>query len=204
MPRRSRRRAPLRLARGNHLSPGSRRYAAIAMMVIVLIVGACEAVQTSPAPDASVSAQQTIVATVLQVTDGDTIKVEYEGRQDRVRLIGIDTPETHGRAGLRECFGQQASSHLAELLPTGTIVRLVTDVEPRDRYDRLLAYVYRQSDQLFVNMVQVRDGYAAAYAYPPNTAFVSEFSQAAGEAKRRDLGLWGACGGPDAPLPRST
>jgi micrococcal nuclease len=198
MPRRSASIATLRLPR----SPRSRL--AVLVTLVVLILAACESAQNTTADTTSIDAQQTISATVVDVTDGDTIKVSYQGREDRVRLIGIDTPETHGRAGLRECFGQQASDRLGELLPVGTAITLTTDVEPRDRYDRLLAYVYRDSDRLFVNLAQVRDGYAAAYAYPPNTTYVSDFSEAAGDAKRRDLGLWGECGGPDAPLPRAS
>ena len=134
------------------------------------------------------------------MTDGDTIRVRIQGVEERVRLIGIDTPETHGRGGLRECFGQEATRHMAELLPPGTPIRLVRDVEARDRYGRLLAYVYRERDDLFVNLALARDGYAAAYTFPPNVAHAEEFKDAAAEAREAGRGLWDACGGPDTAL----
>ena len=140
------------------------------------------------------------VATVVRVTDGDTIRVRIGGREEPVRLLGIDTPETHGRGGLRECFGKEATDHLTDLLPPGTTVRLVRDVEARDRYDRLLAYVYRERDGLFVNLALARDGYAAPLTYPPNVAHSNELVDAAGDARRAGRGLWRACGGPDTRI----
>src|SRR5688500_8799510 len=71
---------------------------------------------------------------VAKHVDGDTVRVRIAGSDESVRFIGIDTPETHGRNGLIECFGKQAAAHTAKLIPVGTVVRLVRDVEPRDRY----------------------------------------------------------------------
>ncbi len=137
---------------------------------------------------------------VAKHVDGDTIRVQIGGSEERVRLIGIDTPETHGRNGLVECFGKQASEHLATLLPVGTAVRLVRDVEPRDRYERLLAYVYRADDQLFVNLAMARDGYADVLTYPPNVAHSTDFVAAVADARRNERGLWQACGSADVPV----
>lgn len=139
-------------------------------------------------------------ATVTRVVDGDTIRADIGGLEEPVRLIGIDTPETHGRGGLRECFGEEASRHLATLIPPGTAVRLVRDVEARDRYGRLLAYVYRIDDGLFVNLALARDGYAAPLTFPPNVAHADQFVGAAAEARAAGRGLWDECGGPDTPL----
>jgi len=141
-------------------------------------------------------------ASVDEVVDGDTIRVRLPGRRDTesVRLIGIDTPETHGPGGLRECFGKEAAARLAELLPDGTEVRLVRDAEARDRYGRLLAYVYRRRDDLFVNLALAEDGYAAPLSIPPNIAHRDGFVDAAAEAREAGRGLWGRCGGPDEPL----
>lgn len=139
-------------------------------------------------------------AVVTHVTDGDTIRVRVVGAEEKVRLLGIDTPETHGPGGLRECFGEEASRHLARLIPEGTEVTLVRDVEARDRYGRLLAYVYRDRDDLFVNLSMVEDGYAAVLTYPPNVAHADAFVAAARDARAADAGLWGACGGPDVAL----
>ncbi|MGQ0521693.1 MAG: thermonuclease family protein [Actinomycetota bacterium] len=139
-------------------------------------------------------------AEVTRVVDGDTIRVRLDGTEERVRLIGIDTPETHGRGGLRECFGEEASRHLKELLPPGTAVRLVRDVEARDRYGRLLAYVYRHRDGLFVNLALARDGYAAVLTYPPNVAHAPEFVEAVRSARMAGRGLWQRCGSADVPI----
>lgn len=139
-------------------------------------------------------------ATVTRVIDGDTIRVRLRGVDEPVRLIGIDTPETHGRGGLRECFGEEATRRLRAILPAGTAVRLVRDVEARDRYDRLLAYVYRADDGLFVNLAMAEEGYATTLTYPPNVAHADDLVAAVAEARRRDLGLWRSCGGADVPL----
>ncbi|MGH9179679.1 MAG: thermonuclease family protein, partial [Acidimicrobiales bacterium] len=139
-------------------------------------------------------------AEVTRVVDGDTIRVRIAGAEERVRLIGIDTPETHGQGGLRECFGEEAASHLARLIPPGTGVRLVRDVEARDRYGRLLAYVYRRSDGLFVNLALVRDGFATTLTYPPNVAHADELAAAARSARNDQKGLWQRCGSADVPL----
>ena len=82
-------------------------------------------------------------------------------------------------------------------------MRLSRDVEPRDVYDRLLAYVQRQPDGLFVNAAQVVDGYAVARDYPPNTAYRADLEQAERAARAAGRGLWPACGGADTPLPGS-
>jgi micrococcal nuclease len=135
-------------------------------------------------------------ASVERVVDGDTIRVRLGGRDETVRLIGIDTPETVDPRSPVECFGEEASDHTKALLPEGTAVRLVADVEARDRYDRLLAYVYRD-DGTFVNLALVEDGYASVLTFPPNVAHVSELTAAAARARDAGRGLWGACGGPD-------
>ena len=139
-------------------------------------------------------------ATVVRVVDGDTVVVEVGGAEEPVRLIGIDTPESVARDRPNECFGAEASARLGSLLPVGTAVRLTRDVEPRDVYDRLLAYVQRTSDGLFVNAAQVADGFAEAKDYPPNTTYRGDFERAERAAREAGLGLWSACGGPDVAL----
>jgi micrococcal nuclease len=140
-------------------------------------------------------------ASVVRVVDGDTLVAKVSGAEERVRLIGIDTPETHGPGGLRECFGAEATEHLEGLLPRGTPITLVRDVDPRDRFGRLLAYVYRQHDDLFVNLAMARDGYAAVLTISPNVAHAEQFVAAAAEAREASKGLWSACGGPDTAIP---
>jgi micrococcal nuclease len=137
---------------------------------------------------------------VEKVVDGDTIEVEVGGRTEKVRLLGIDTPETKDPRKPVQCFGAEASAHTAELLPPGTEVRLEHDVERRDRYDRVLAYVYRASDGLFVNLALAREGYADLLTYPPNVTHTAELGAAVAEARREQRGLWQACGGPGRPV----
>ena len=166
------------------------------VVVVALVFGGGACRQTgAAAPSASAGA-----ATVTRVVDGDTIRVRIQGAEERVRLIGIDTPETHGPGGLRECFGTEASGRLEALLPEGTVVRLVRDVEARDRYDRLLAYVYRASDGLFVNLAMAKEGYATTLTYPPNVAHADEFVAAVRTARQSQRGLWQRCGSADVPL----
>lgn len=138
-------------------------------------------------------------AVVTFVVDGDTVVVSLGDDDVHVRLIGIDTPETVDPDTPAECYGAEASQHLSTLLPRGTPVRLVRDVEARDRYDRLLVYLYRSSDELFVNLAQVAEGYAEAMAYPPNTAHRGDFEQAERQARIARTGLWGVCGDADTP-----
>lgn len=139
-------------------------------------------------------------ATVVSVTDGDTIDVELAGEEESIRLLGIDTPETHHPTKPVECFGAEASAQTAALLPPGTEVRLVRDVEARDRYGRLLAYVYRADDGLFVNRALVTDGFATTLDIAPNDAHAAELARLVSEARAEGRGLWGACGGPDVPV----
>jgi micrococcal nuclease len=129
-------------------------------------------------------------ATVTDVVDGDTIRID--GRE-LVRLIGIDTPEAKGPYRDEECFGEEASRRTAALLPAGTEVRLVFDVDRRDRYDRLLAYVYRASDDRFVNATLVREGYATALTISPNVRYASRFRRIERAARDAERGLWGGC-----------
>ncbi len=138
-------------------------------------------------------------ATVVAVDDGDTIDVDIAGHQESVRLLGIDTPETHHPTKPVECYGAEASARTAELLPVGSRVRLVRDVEARDRYGRLLAYVYRATDDLFVNRSLITDGFADTLDIAPNGAHAAELARAVAAARAGGVGLWGACGGPDVP-----
>jgi micrococcal nuclease len=142
-------------------------------------------------------------ATVVRVIDGDTLAadIDGDGDEEHVRLIGIDTPESVAEDRPDECYGAEASERLRALLPPGTPVRLERDVEPRDQYDRLLAYAYRAADGLFVNETLVAEGFAEAKSYPPNTTLHQELLAAQSAARRAGLGFWAACGGPDTPLP---
>ncbi len=139
-------------------------------------------------------------ATVVRVVDGDTLVVRLGGGEERIRLIGIDTPESVKPNTPVQCFATEASARTKALLPIGTGVRLERDAELRDRYKRLLAYVYRQPDNLFVNLALAREGFALPYTFPPNVAHADDFVAAATEARQAVRGLWGRCRDPATPI----
>jgi micrococcal nuclease len=136
-------------------------------------------------------------ATVTGVVDGDTIDVEIGGRAERVRLIGIDTPETKKPDSPVECYGPEASAFTASLLPTGTEVLIERDIVGRDDYGRLLGYVHLVGPDgrttTFVNSEIVEQGYATPLTIEPNSTFAQDFAAAARRAERADLGMWAAC-----------
>ena len=136
-------------------------------------------------------------AVVLKVIDGDTIDVDISGNRIPVRLIGIDTPEKTGGYLPAECGGDAATLRTGELLPPGTHVLLQRDAELYDRYDRLLAYVYRAADGLFVNRYLVLDGYAGTMHFEPNTQHRSVLDAAQSDARAAGRGIWADCGGPN-------
>ena len=131
-------------------------------------------------------------AQVLRVVDGDTIRVRLDGHTERVRYIGVDTPESVKPGTPVQCFAKRAAAANAALV-AGRSVRLVGDVEQRDRYGRLLAYVYREPDGAFVNAQLVRDGYARTLTIAPNVAHARQFAQLARTARESGRGLWTAC-----------
>lgn len=129
---------------------------------------------------------------VTRVIDGDTI--EIEGGQ-RVRYIGIDTPETVDPRRPVGCFGKEASEENKRLIE-GKDILLVKDVSDTDKFGRLLRYVYinmEDNKTIFVNDHLVRQGYARASTYPPDVKFTDRFLQAEREARKDGRGLWQKC-----------
>ncbi len=158
------------------------------VLAAVLGVGACS---SADVVGGEVTGDARFTATVTRVIDGDTIVVRYDdAKTDKVRLIGVDTPETHKPGVAVQCFGPQAEQFTRSTL-TGKRVRLELDRDERDRYDRLLAYVYvdgkRFEDEL------LRGGYARHLAIRPNTRYAREFLALETSAKRDRKGLWNAC-----------
>lgn len=136
---------------------------------------------------------------VVRVVDGDTIEVDLNGVRESVRYIGIDTPETVHPQKPVECFGREASARNRALVEGKSVV-LVRDVTDRDKYGRLLRYVY--IDDLFVNEVLVREGYATVYTYPPDVREDVRLREAERVARREGVGLWGlVCGVSEAEVP---
>ena len=132
------------------------------------------------------------VGRVVKVVDGDTIHVQVGSAREKVRYIGVDTPETKDPRKPVQCFGEKASQ-FNERLVGDELVRLVGDVEERDRYGRLLAYVHRVRDGLFVNAELARLGYAQPLTIAPNVRFAERFAALAREARDAGRGLWSAC-----------
>jgi micrococcal nuclease len=173
-------------------------------VTVALLVGACtDGGRAREVTDALVPDTSTTVAAALPieanaivtyVVDGDTVDVDVDGRDERVRLIGIDTPETKRPDTPVECFGPEATDFVTTLLRVGTPVRLERDVVGRDDFGRLLAYVFRAEDGMFVNHEIVRRGYARPLTFPPNVVYSELFVDAARAAEADDLGLWAACG----------
>lgn len=138
--------------------------------------------------------------TVIAVVDGDTVVVRLGRERVPVRLLGIDTPETKDPRRPVQCFGREASDHTASLLPPGTVLRLEHDLETHDAYGRLLAYAWRASDGMFVNLELVSGGWADVLSIAPNTLHAEQFRLARDEARAAPRGLWLACGGPGRPV----
>ncbi|NCV74785.1 hypothetical protein EBW23_02425 [bacterium] len=141
----------------------------------------------------STTSKNEVLITILKVVDGDTVDIDINGRTERVRLIGVNTPETKHPTKPIECFGPEASAYMTELLPKGTTVRIERDVEARDRYGRMLLYLYRDSDNLFINLDLVSRGYGTPMSIEPNTFHRNDFVQAAALAEVSNVGLWKAC-----------
>ena len=168
----------------------SLRSAAAAVMIAAAVGSGCRAEQREVrlppvAPPSN--------ATTVAVIDGDTVLVRIGATLEKVRLIGIDTPETKRHDMPVQCFGPEAAAFTAQLLPPGTPLTLERDVVGRDDYARVLAYVYRTVDQVLVNRELVRQGFARLLTIPPNVAHVDDLVAAAHEAQAARRGLWGHC-----------
>lgn len=160
-------------------------YIAITVLLTAVIVRAF------PEKDPGSGMTSSDTLPVVEVFDGDTISVQRNGVIEKVRLIGIDTPETKDPRKPVQCFGQEASRYTHSLLD-GRRVSLEIDPSQgeRDRYDRLLAYV-RRDDGLFINQELVAQGYAHEYTYQGKPyKYQSEFQSAEASARDQGKGLW--------------
>ena len=157
------------------------------VLALALVVARVFAGREAAAPDGPRE-----VGRVVRVVDGDTIHVQLGGRREKVRYIGVDTPESVKPGTPVQCFAKRAGAFNRHLV-AGERVRLVLDAEHRDRYGRLLAYVYRVRDKRFVNAALVRRGYAVPLTIPPNVAHAEQFRKLASAARRAGRGLWSSC-----------
>lgn len=134
------------------------------------------------------------VARVMRVNDGDTVTVTLNGRRDKIRLIGIDAPEM-GQGS----WGERAKRHLEDILHSSRNVYVEYDVERRDKYGRLLAYIRTTGGRL-VNAEMLKDGYAVLFTFPPNVKHVEEFTSAQRQARESKRGIWGKDGLSQLPV----
>jgi micrococcal nuclease len=158
----------------------------VLLLLVIALLGGCGALARDRPPSPG-------TGRVDQVVDGDTVELRLTRRGETARLLGIDTPETVDPDEPVGCYGPEASARTKALLPPGTEVRLTRDVEARDRYGRLLVYVVRAADGLFVNRALVAEGYARTLPIAPNDAHRAELARAQSAARAAGRGLWGAC-----------
>ena len=159
---------------------------ALIVLTVSVTVTGCEQLAATTTPSSSRPQVR-----VVRVVDGDTIIVRLAGSNERVRYIGMDTPESVKPNSPVECFGKAASAE-NERLVGGRTVRLEFDVERRDRYGRLLAYI-RRTDGSMVNELLLRRGYAMTLTIPPNVRYAERFLKAQRAAREAGRGLWGRC-----------
>ena len=137
---------------------------------------------------AEIAGESTVSASLVRVVDGDTIVVRMPGgKEERLRYIGIDAPESVQPGEPVEYLGPEASAHNKDLLRSGDL-RLSFDVEERDQHGRLLAYVW--AGDVFVNERMVRDGFAWEKRYPPNLRMQETLAEAERAARAARVGLW--------------
>lgn len=126
---------------------------------------------------------------VLEVVDGDTYKIKYNGEEKKVRLIGVDTPESvHPDSSKNSDYGKKASNYVKELIEN-KYVSLEFDVSVTDKYGRLLAYIYLENGEM-LNEKLLKEGYAKIATYPPDVKYVDTFTALQEEAKNSRVGFW--------------
>jgi micrococcal nuclease len=129
-----------------------------------------------------------ISAKVTKVVDGDTIEVTFDGRSEKVRLLLVDTPETVHPNKPVQPFGPEASKFAKETL-SDQLVGIEIDVSERDKYGRLLAYVWI-GDQIFNEMLLERGLARVAYVIPPNVKYVDRFREVQSKSQQEGIGIW--------------
>ncbi len=152
------------------------KYVLVLMMFVFLIAGCSGAT-----PDGTYK--------VTKVVDGDTFKVDYEGKEETIRLLLIDTPETVHPNKPEQPFGKEASDFMKEKL-TGKRVELELDVSERDKYGRILAYTYDLEGNMLNEQLLEKGLARVAYIFPPNTKYVDRFQEIQKEAQQKEVGIW--------------
>lgn len=172
------------------------RIKALLTIILFVFIFACKQESSAKIP------KNLKEATVVRVIDGDTVVVNIEGVEEKVRLIGVDTPESrlNKRAELQEKnlgkdmeniveLGKKAKEFTKSLLTKGSKVYLEFDVQQRDKYGRLLAYLYLEDGRM-LNMEIICNGYAMPLTIPPNVKYEKEFTECFKKAREERKGLW--------------
>ncbi|WP_404452404.1 thermonuclease family protein [Virgibacillus necropolis] len=128
--------------------------------------------------------------TFIRVVDGDTLLVNINGKEEYIRLLLVDTPETKHPDKEVQPFGPEASQLMKDTFSPSEPIRIEYGSEKRDKYDRLLAYVYTKDGQMFNKMLLEKGLARVAYVYPPNDRYVESFREIESKAKRKEIGIW--------------
>lgn len=165
------------------------RFLAISLLILLSALGLLLAGGNQDKPESLPGSYGVLVTKAI---DGDTI--EIEGGQ-RVRYLGVDTPETKDPRKPVQCFGKEAARKNKELVE-GKRVILEKDITDTDKYNRLLRFVYlplEDGTMLFVNDYLIREGFAKVLTIPPDVKFAEQFLEAQRKAREGSLGLWKMC-----------
>ena len=155
------------------------RLISIIILIFVFVYGMAE--KNSPEGG---NAKENLIR-VEHVNDGDTITAIVDSRREKIRLIGIDTPEMGQRP-----WGQKAKEHLENLIAFSSWQVIIEyDIEKRDKYNRFLAYIWTKDGRM-VNKEMLKSGYALLFTFPPNVKHVEEFMSAQSEAREKRIGIW--------------
>ncbi|KAA6446903.1 thermonuclease family protein [Bacillus swezeyi] len=169
----------------------------ILVLIIILIAPGCEAIkkevhENTGSRGANHNSAHVIDAHVIHVIDGDTIQVRLANKTEKIRMILVDTPETKHPTKPVQPFGIEAANYTTEQLE-GKDVKIELGTKDRDSYNRILAYVYLNSGEMF-NKLLIKKGFARVAIFPPNTKYVDEFLKIEEEAKSKKVGIWSVDG----------
>jgi micrococcal nuclease len=171
--------------------------AAVAALLGAGLWGCGSGEPAAPPPAARSGGAQELAGTVDRVVDGDTVVARIDGERVRVRLLGVDAPESAAGYGSAECFGVEAAEAARDRLPRGARIALRTDPTqgPEDRFGRLLAEVTVAGEPLTVNEALVAEGSAEVFRGDGRARLQPALRAAERRAREAGLGLWGSCRG---------
>lgn len=151
----------------------------ILLLIFVFLVG-CSAIYSNDENK----------ATFVRVVDGDTLIANIDGKEEYVRLLLVDTPETKHSKKEIQPFGSEASELMRIMFQEGDSIRLEYGTEKRDNYDRILAYIYTEDGRMFNKELLKRGLARVAYVFPPNDKYAKTFQEIEGQAKKKKIGVW--------------